>query len=62
MVPKKSKSKPSIDQAIMEWMVIFNRVLDTMIDIGAMQSDLVISSAAKVSAEIWKGVDHGYDA
>ena len=33
-----------------------------MIDIGAMQSDLVISSAAKVSAEIWKGVDHGDDA
>ena len=70
MVPKRSKSKPSIDQAMMEWGVIVARVLD-MIESSGSNPGVVqldkgkfeyLNTAAIVAAEIWKGVDHGDDA
>jgi len=68
MIPKKPKSKPSIDQALMEWRVIFAGVLQTINDEQEIdaemgeRSDTAIEVAAQVAAEIWKGVDHGDDA
>lgn len=68
MIPKKPKSKPSIDQALMEWRVIYAGVLQTINDSQQIdqdmgeRSDTAIEVAAQVAAEIWKGVDHGDDA
>lgn len=68
MIPKKTKSKPSIDQALMEWRVIFAGVLQTLNDAQEIdpemgeRSDTTIEIAGQVAAEIWKGVDHGDDA
>lgn len=66
MIPKKPRSKPSIDQALMEWRVIFAGVLDTINDAEKNEPNVVnetaVETAAKVAAEIWKGVDHGDDA
>lgn len=66
MIPKKPRSKPSIDQALMEWRVIFAGVLDTINDAEKNESNIVnetaVETAASVAAEIWKGVDHGDDA
>jgi hypothetical protein len=68
MVPKKPKSKPSIEQALMEWRVIYAGVLQTLyesqeIDSEAGErSDTSIEVAGQIAAELWKGVDHGDDA
>jgi hypothetical protein len=68
MLPKKAKSKPSIDQALMEWRVVFAGVLQTIYDSQEVDSEYgernntAVEVAAQVAAEIWKGVDHGDDA
>lgn len=68
MIPKKPRSKPSIDQALMEWRVIYAGVLQTIYDSQEIdesvgeRNDTAIEVAARVAAEIWKGVDHGDDA
>jgi len=68
MVPKKAKSKPTIEQALMEWRVIYAGVIETLndeleidLEMGD-RSDTAIETAARVAAEIWKGVDHGDNA
>ena len=68
MIPKKPRSKPSVDQALMEWRVIYAGVLQTIYDSQEIdesvgeRNDTAIEVAARVAAEIWKGVDHGDDA
>lgn len=69
MVPKKPRTKPSIDEALLEWNVIFGRVLQSIHDFQQIGHDLddaysetAVEVAAGVAAEIWKGVDHGNDA
>ncbi len=66
MIPRKTRIKPSIDQAVMEWRVIFVQILNTIDD--AQRNDqgsvneTAVETAALVAAEIWKGVDHGDNA
>lgn len=68
MIPKKPKTKPSIDQALMEWRIIYAAVLQTFYDSQEIDSeaggrnDTAIEVAGQVAAELWKGVDHGDDA
>jgi hypothetical protein len=68
MVPKKPKSKPSIEQALMEWRVIYAGVLQTLYESQEIdsavgeRSDTSIEVAGQIAAELWKGVDHGDDA
>lgn len=69
MIPKKPKSKPSIESALLEWNVIFSRVLDSIHEAQQVghersesYSETAVEVAAGVAAEIWKGVDHGDDA
>jgi hypothetical protein len=66
MVPQKPKSKPTIEQALLEWRVIFAGVLETIndaenVDKGTV-SETAVEVSAQVAAEIWKGVEHGNDA
>jgi hypothetical protein len=73
MVPKKPSKKPTAQEAIMQWRVIYEIIVGDIFDkqteswgprekMLASPSEATCEVAAAVAAEIWKGVDHGNDA
>ena len=73
MVPKKPSKKPTAQEAIMQWRVIYavivNDIFEKQTETWSVTEKALASpsqdtcdAAALVAAEIWKGVDHGNDA
>ena len=73
MVPKKPSKKPTAQEAIMQWRVIYGIIVNDIFEKQtenwsssdkalANPSEATCEVAAAVAAEIWKGVDHGNDA